>query len=75
MAQLDDAKKRAAAEGKPIAWISSYPEYLKPHAKPMEPGSHAATIYAFLALRKETVIVFSDARTENRQEPRIVASS
>jgi len=72
MARLEDAKKRAAAEGKPIAWIASQPEYLTPHPKPMGQGSHAATTYALLALQKEAIIVFSDSTTENHQEPGIV---
>src|SRR5947209_16520835 len=75
MAQLDEAKKRAVAEGKPIAWIASKPEYLTPYPKPMGKGSHAATTYAILALRKETVIVFSDATTENHQEPSLIDSA
>src|SRR3954453_16840602 len=72
LAQLDDAKKRATAEAKPIAWIASYPEYLTPHAKPMGKAPHSASTYAFLAFQKETIIVFSDARAENHQEPGIV---
>ena len=72
MAQLDEAKKRAAAEGKPIAWIASQPEYLTPHAKPMAKSSHSATTYAILALQKDVIIVFSDSNTENHHEPRIV---
>jgi hypothetical protein len=72
MAQLDDAKKRATAEAKPIAWIASQPEFLTPHPKPMGKSSHAATTYAILALQKEAVIVFSDSNTENHHEPGIV---
>ena len=72
MNQLDDAKKRAVAEGKPVGWIASYPEYLAPHENLMGNGSHAATAYAIRALQKETILVFSDARTENHQEPSIV---
>jgi len=72
MARLEEAKKRATAEGKPIAWIASQPEYLTPSTKPMGKGSHAATTYAILALQKETIIVFSDSTTQNHQEPAIV---
>ena len=72
MSQLEDAKKRAVAEGKPIGWIASYPEYLAPHENLMGNGSHAATAYAIRALQKETILIFSDARTENHQEPGIV---
>src|SRR4051812_35337421 len=68
MSRLEDAKKRAVSEGKPIAWIASFPEYLAPHEKLMGKGSHAATAYAIRALQKEAVLIFSDARTENHQE-------
>ena len=72
MSQLEEAKKRAASEGKPIGWIASYPEYLTPYSNLKGSGSHAATAYAIRALEKETILVFSDGRTENHQEPSIV---
>lgn len=72
LSQVEDAKKRALAEGKPIAWIGSLPEYLAPYPKLMGKGSHAATAYAIRALQNETVLVFSDGRAENHQEPAIV---
>lgn len=73
LSQVEEAKKRAQAEGKPIAWIGSYPEYLEPYTKPiLGRGSHAATAYAIAALQKETILVFSDGRTENHTEPAIV---
>jgi hypothetical protein len=72
MARLEEAKQRAASEGKPVAWIASQPEYLTPHPKPLAKSSHAATTYAILALQKEAIIVFSDSTTENHQEPGIV---
>jgi len=72
MSQLDEAKKRAASESKPIAWIASQPEYLTPYANPMGKSSHSATTYAILALQKDTIIVFSDSNTENHHEPQIV---
>jgi hypothetical protein len=72
MDQLEEAKRRAAAEDKPIGWIASYPEYLAPYAKIRGNGSHAATAYAIRAFQNETVLVFSDARTENHHEPKIV---
>lgn len=72
MSQLDEAKKQAAAAGKPIAWIASVPEYLPAYRKPLGKGSHAATTYAILALQRDTIMVFSDARTENHHEPGIV---
>jgi hypothetical protein len=72
MSQLEQAKQRATAEGKPIGWIASYPEYLQPYPNLLGKGSHAATAYAVRALQKETILVFSDGRTENHAEPRIV---
>jgi hypothetical protein len=72
MNQLTEAKERAKRENKPIAWIATAPEYLAPYAKLMGNGSHAGTAYAIRALRNETIMVFSDARTENHHEPKIV---
>jgi hypothetical protein len=72
MDQLEAAKKRAAQEHKPIAWIASRPEFLTPYPKLLGHGSHAATAYAVRALRNDTVLVFSDALTENHHEPKIV---
>lgn len=72
MSQLDEAKKRAATEGKPIAWIGTFAELLQPYDKLMGRSSHAATAYALRALQRETVMIYSDAQTENHQEPAIV---
>ena len=70
--QLEDVKKRAVAEGKPIAWIGTFPETLEPFDKLMAQGSHAATAYAIRALQNETILITSDSRTENHKEPAIV---
>lgn len=72
MNQLTEAKEQAKKENKPIAWIATNPEYLAPYAKLMGNGSHAGTAYAIRALRNETILVISDARTENHHEPKIV---
>jgi hypothetical protein len=72
MNRLEEATKLAATQGKPIAWIASFAEYLAPYERLMGTGSHAATAYAFRALQNDAIIVFSDARTENHQEPAIV---
>jgi hypothetical protein len=72
MSQLNEAKKRAQSEQKPIAWIATQPDFLTPHPKPKGKGSHPATTYALIALEKETVIVVSDTNKENHQEPGIV---
>lgn len=73
LSQVEEAKKRAQAEGKPIAWIGGFPEYLEPYTKPiLGKGAHAATAYAIAALQKDTILVFSDGRAENHTEPTIV---
>ena len=72
MSQLEEAKKRAAEEHKPIAWISTFTTNLVPHPKPMGKGSHAATTYAIRALQNDAILIYSDSATENHQEPPIV---
>jgi hypothetical protein len=72
LSQLDEAKKRATAEGKPIAWIGGATEHLAPYANLKGKGSHAATAYAIRALQHDTILCFSDGRTENHTEPAIV---
>jgi len=72
MNQLEEAKKRAAEEHKPIAWISTYTTNLVPHPKPMAKGSHAATTYAIRALQDDAILIYNDSATENHQEPPIV---
>jgi len=73
LSQVEEAKKRAQTEGKPIAWIGGFPEHLEPYSKPiLGKGAHAATAYAIAALQKDTILVFSDGRTENHTEPTIV---
>lgn len=70
--QVEEAKKRAMAEDKPIAWIGGVTAHLEPYDKPKGQSSHAATAYAIAALQKETILVFSDGQTENHTEPPIV---
>jgi len=72
MSQLEDVKKRAAAEHKPIAWIGTFAKTLTPYDKPMGQSSHAATAYAIRALQNDTILIYSDSETENHQEPAIV---
>jgi hypothetical protein len=72
MSQLEEVKKRAAAEHKPIAWIGTFSKYLAPYNKLMGPSSHAATAYAIRALQNDTILIYSDSETENHQEPAIV---
>ncbi|MEO7298981.1 MAG: hypothetical protein ABI042_10455 [Verrucomicrobiota bacterium] len=72
MNQLEEAKKRAVAEDKPIAWIGTLTKYLAPYHNLKGQGSHAATSYAIRALQKETILIYSDGDTQNHQEPTIV---
>jgi hypothetical protein len=72
MSQLEEVKKRAAAERKPIAWIATYAACLAPYDKIKGKGSQAATQYAIRALQNDTILIYSDSGTENHQEPSIV---
>lgn len=72
MSQWEEAKKKAQAEDKPIAWIGTATKYLAPSKNILGKGSHAATQYAIRALQRETILIYSDCETENHQEPRIV---
>ena len=72
LSQLEDVKKRAAAEGKPIAWIGTFAKTLAPYDKLMGQSGHAATAYAIRALQNDTILITSDSDTENHKEPPIV---
>ena len=73
MSQLEEAKKAAQAQNKPIAWIATFAKNLAPYDQRLtNKGSHAATAYAIRALQNDTILVTSDSGTENHQEPPIV---
>jgi hypothetical protein len=72
LSQLEEAKKRAAAESKPIAWIGTFASALEPYDKIMGQSGHAATAYAIRALQNDTILITSDSGTENHKEPAIV---
>jgi len=72
LSEVEEAKKRAAAEGKPIAWIGGVSEHLVPYENLKAKGSHPATAYAIRALQNDAILCFSDGRTENHTEPPIV---
>jgi hypothetical protein len=72
IAQVEEAKKRAIAEDKPIAWIGSRDEYLAPVRNLRAKGSHAMTQYAIRALQNDCIIGFNDGFREAHQEPPIV---
>ena len=66
-AELDDAKKEAAATHKPIAWIASAAQFLDGRGIISGKSSRAATAHALFALRDRAVIVYEDAYAENHK--------
>jgi hypothetical protein len=66
-ADLESAKKEAAAAHKPIAWIASSPKAFEQPDSISGKSSSAATLHAFYALRTQTVLVFEDAYEENHK--------
>ncbi len=66
-ADLDQAKKEAAAAHKPIAWIASATKLLSETGTIARPDGRGATFHAFYALRTRTVLVFEDAYVENHK--------
>ena len=71
-ADLESAKKEAAAAHKPIAWIASGPKYLDGSGNISETGSRGATLHALYALRSRTVLVFEDGFAENHKVLQLV---
>jgi len=66
-ADLESAKKEAAAAHKPIAWIASATKVLSESGTIEREDGRGATFHAFFALRSQTVIVFEDAFEENHK--------
>lgn len=66
-ADLDMAKKEAAAAHKPIAWIASVTKVLSEKGTIARPDGRGATFHAFYALRTRAVLVFEDAFEENHK--------
>jgi hypothetical protein len=71
-ADLESAKKDAAAAHKPIAWIASSPKVLDGHGNISLSSSRGATLHAFFALRDRAVLVFMDAYEENHKVPQLM---
>jgi hypothetical protein len=71
-ADLDSAKKEAAAAHKPIAWIASSPKLLDGRGSISQTTSRGATLHAFYALRDRAVLVFMDAYEENHKVPKLM---
>ena len=69
---MEEVKKRASTEGKPIAWIGTFASLLAPYDKLMGQSGHAATAYAIRALQNDTILITTDSETENHKEPAIV---
>lgn len=72
LSELQEAQDEARKEGKPLAFLATEAACLQSNDNMLERGSSSATIHAFEALKKATVLVFSDSRTENHTEPGIV---
>lgn len=72
LSQLEEAKAKAKAEGRPIVWIASFPGSMTPYKNPMGAGSHASTYHAYLTFYRDAVVVWSDSDSENHREPAIV---
>lgn len=66
-ADLESAKKEAAAAHKPIAWIATAPQLLDGRGTIALTNSRGATLHAFYALRDRAVLVYEDAIAENHQ--------
>jgi hypothetical protein len=66
-ADLEDAKKEAAAAHKPIAWVASSPTVLDGRGTISQTSGRGATLHAFLALHERTILVFEDAYAENHK--------
>lgn len=71
-ADLDSAKKEAAAAHKPIAWIASASQFLDGQGIISGMSSRSATLHEFFALRDRTILVFEDAYAENHQVLQLV---
>jgi hypothetical protein len=71
-ADLESAKKEAAAAHKPIAWIASAPQLLDGKGTISLETSRGATLHAFFALRTRAVLVFEDAYAENHKVLQLV---
>jgi hypothetical protein len=71
MDQLEEVKKLATTEHKPIAWIGLFARNLTAWNNLKGKGSHAATAYAIRALQNDAVLIYSD-ETQNHHEPPII---
>jgi hypothetical protein len=66
-ADLESAKKEAAAAHQPIAWIASVTKVLGEQGTIAGANGRGATFHAFYALRNRAVLVFEDAYEENHR--------
>ena len=66
-ADLESAKKDAAAAHKPIAWIASATKILGETGTISREDARGATFHSFFALRTRTILIFEDAYEENHK--------
>ena len=71
-ADLEEAKKEAAAAHKPIAWIASAERNLDNSNAIAGSNGRDATLHALFALRDRTVLIFEDAYAENHKVLQLV---
>lgn len=71
-ADLESAKKEAAAEHKAIGWIASSSQSVEEPGTIAQSGTRGATLHAFYALRDRVVLVFEDGFAENHQVLQLV---
>jgi hypothetical protein len=71
-ADLESAKKEAAAEHKAIGWIASSARSVTEPGTIAQSGTRGATLHAFYALRNRVVLVFEDGFAENHQVLQLV---
>ena len=71
-ADLESAKKEAAAAHKPIAWIATSPTVLDGRGTITLTNPRGATLHAFYALRDKAILVYEDAYAENHQVPSLI---
>ena len=71
-ADLESAKKEAAAEHKAIGWIASSLRSVQEPGTIAQSGTRGATLHAFYALRDRVVLVFEDGFAENHQVLQLV---
>ncbi len=72
LSELKEAQAEARAEGKPLAFLATKRSLLQEDGNMLGDSGIDAGIHAYEAFKNTTVLVFTDAFTENHTQPRIV---